>query len=408
MFMKKTLVLLVIASLITSVYAYGAGDAIELDLMRIGTENPETVFWHEVISAFEAENPGIKVNYDDTDTSNEKLNVRFQAGDSPDIIGQGIMSVAARAESGQYQPIDKYFANWEGKDDIMPSMLANGTYKGQVYGLAYAATPYIFAYRKDMFEAAGLDPEAPPTTWEQLAEYARKLTVVENGEITTAGFVFPIMGGNLVEYDTFVFGTGGRFLDEELNPTLNTQAGLKAFEFLASFLPEVNIPYNNSEANPFTKGQAAMTLVNNVSLRAMLNDPEYEGKVGIAFPPTNGEKATFCGCNMLFIGCDCEYPDEAFKFIEFAVSSDVVLKRASDLNVPVVRLSLVDEYAAMDPLNAVRAECVEFGIGMPRVTWAQLFQATRNEMVQNVLIAEMDPGEALAKAQEDLEFEIDF
>jgi multiple sugar transport system substrate-binding protein len=406
--MKKVFALLLALSLMfTAVYAY-SGDVIELDLMRIGTENPETVFWQEVIAAFEAANPGIKVNYDDTDTSNEKLNVRFQAGDSPDVIGQGIMSVAARAEAGQYQPIDKYFETWEGKDDIMPSMLANGTYKGHVYGLAYAATPYIFAYRRDMFKAAGLNPEAPPTTWEQLAEYARKLTMVENGEIVVAGFVFPIMGGNLVEYDTFVFGTGGRFLDEDLSPTLNTRAGLEAFEFLTSFLPEVNIPYNNSEANPFTKGQAAMTLVNNVSLRAMLNDPEYENKVGIAFPPTNGEKATFCGCNMLFIGRDCEYPDEAFKFIEYAVSSDIVLKRARDLDVPVVRLSLIEEYAAMNPLNAVRAECVEYGIGMPRVTWAQLFQSARNEMVQNVLIAEMDPGEALAKAQEDLEFEIDY
>jgi multiple sugar transport system substrate-binding protein len=407
--MKKVFALLMaLLPMFTAGYARISGDVIELDLMRIGTENPETVFWQEVIAAFEAANPGIKVNYDDTDTSNEKLNVRFQAGDSPDVIGQGIMSVAARAEAGQYRPIDKYFEVWEGKDDIMPSMLANGTYKGHVYGLAYAATPYIFAYRKDMFEAAGFDPEAPPTTWAQLAEYARKLTAVENGEIAVAGFVFPIMGGNLVEYDTFVFSAGGRFLDEDLNPTLNTQAGLAAFEFLASFLPDVNIPYSNSETNPFTKGQAAMTLVNNVSLRAMLNDPEYAGKVGIAFPPANGERATFCGCNMLFIGCDCAYPDEAFTFIEYAVSSGVALKRARDLDVPVVRLSLVDEYAAMNPLNAVRAECVAYGIGMPRVTWAQLFQNTRNEMVQNVLIAEMDPGEALAKAQEDLEFEIDY
>lgn len=412
--MKRTVAMLLALTLmlgiggITVTTAEGNDQPIELTLMRLGTENPETVFWQEVIAAYEADNPGIKILYDDTGTDNAKLNALYAAGDSPDIVCQGIMSVAMRVEKGEYQVMDEYFETWEGKDDIMPSVLEHGTYKGHVYGLGYAVTPYIFAYRKDIFEANDLDPEAPPTTWEELAEYARLLTEKEGDEITFAGFVFPMMGGNMVEYDTFVFGNGGAFFDDDLNPTLDTPEGLEALEFLNDLLPDVNIPYNNNEVNPFTKGQAAMTLVNNVSLRTMLNDPEYEGKVGIAFPPTNGTKATFCGCNMLFIGRDCENPAEAFDFIAYALSHDVALKRAEELNVPVTRLSLVEEYTAMDPMNAVRSECVEFGIGMPRTTWAQLFQETRNLMLQTALFTDADPAETLAKAQEDLEFEIDF
>ena len=111
-----------------------------------------------------------------------------------------------------------------------------------------------------------------------------------------------------------------------------------------------------------------MTLINNVTLTPMLKDEAYEGKVGIAFPPYNTTKANFSGCNMLFIGRDCQNMDAAFSYIEAALSEDEVLRRAEELFVPVVRSSLVDEYAAMDPMNAIRAECVEYGVGMPLTT----------------------------------------
>ena len=125
-------------------------------------------------------------------------------------------------------------------------------------------------------------------------------------------------------------------------------------------------------------------------------------------PPTNGTAATFCGCNMLFIGRDCQHPEEAFDFITFALSPEIELRRAEMLNVPVTRTSLVDAYIELDPYNAARAECVEIGVGMPRAIWSTQFQTIRNEMVQKVLFGESDPATALSEAQEKLEEEIEF
>ena len=212
----------------------------------------------------------------------------------------------------------------------------------------------------------------------------------------------------MVEYDVFVFGNGGLFMDENSDPTLNTDAALGAFEFLSSFIDEVNLPYDANETNPFITGNAAMTLINNVALRPILENEEYAGKIGIAVPPTNGTAATFCGCNMLFIGCDCKYPEAAFDFITFALSPEIELRRAEMLNVPVTRTSLIEEYVALDSFNAIRAECVEIGVGMPRAIWSTQFQTIRNEMVQKVLYGESDPATALDDAQEKLLDEIDF
>lgn len=384
-------------------------DGITLSFIRNGNDTPETDYWADVISRFMAENKGVTINYDHValgETMDTKLNTSFAAGIGYDLIGNGILSVAARAEADQYKDITEYFNNWEGKDDIMPAVLANGTYNGKIYGLGYSTTPFLFAYRTDLFEEAGLTKA--PETWDELAEYARKLTVKDGDTITRAGFAFPLSAGNFVEFDVFAFGNGSRFCDDNGNPTIDTPEKAEALKFLSELLPDVSIPYSASDTNPFIAGNAAMVLINNVALTPMLSDPAYEGKVAIAVPPhnTGKDRATFCGCNMLFIGTSCQNPDEAFSFIAYALSADEVLNRAKVLNIPVTRESQVEAFAALDPMNSVRAECVALGIGMPHTTWSPTFQTIRNSFVQEVLYGDTSPEDALASAQAELLAEI--
>ena len=410
--MKKILALSLCLLFALSVWAAAAeSDPIELSFTRIGTDPAEREYWDWNIAQFEAANPGITIAYDDVaigDSIDNKLNLLFSAGDGPDIIGHGILSVAQRVEMGHYLPIDEYFETWEGKDDIMPAVLANGTYNGHVYGLGYSTTPYVFAYRKDLLDAAGL---AVPTTWQELADAARALTQTdENGEITFSGFCFPSTGGNLVELDVLVYGNGGTYIAEDGSPLMTGAEKEEAIAFLNELLPDVNMPYSNGETNPFAKGLAAMTLINNAALTSVINNPEFEGEIGLAVPPHNEghEGATFCGCNMLFIGRDCENTDAAWSYIAFTMTPESTLKRSEIVNIPVTLQSLVADYEAMDPWNAVRAECVAVGTGMPRTLWSTQFQKIRNELVQNVVLGNVtDPAEALAQAQDDLLFEID-
>jgi multiple sugar transport system substrate-binding protein len=416
--MKRTiLTLLILAMLMTGLSGAIAGcqsptgsAPVALRFVRIGNDAAEAAYWKRLIADFNQRNPGVTVAYDDAaigEAMETKLNAMFSAGLGPDIVGHGILSVASRVEAGNYQPITTYFQQWEGKDDLLPSVLANGTYKGQVYGLAYSTTPFVFAYRKDLFAEAGLDPESPPATWQALAEDARKLTVRDGtGRITQSGFAFPKSAGNFVEFDALVFGNGGRFYDAQGNPTLDTPTARETLEFLAGFVNDVTIPYSSTDTNPFVAGTAAMTLINNVALTPMLKDPAYTGKIGIALPPSNKEPATFSGCNMLFIGGDCKHPDLAFRFIAFALTKEEVLARAKELHIPVTRQSQVDAFIALDPLNAVRAACVAHGIGMPRTTWAAAFQKIRNDLVQQVLYGKASAKDALATAQKQLEAEI--
>ena len=406
--MKKLLAILVALTLaLAGISAVAEEEKGTLSFLRIGNDEAERAFWQWAIEAFEKENADVRIAYEEApigESMDTVLNTRFASGEGVDLIGHGILSVAQRVEANQYMAIDEYFDSWEGKDDIMPSVLANGTYNGHVYGLGYSVTPYVFAYRSDLLEEAGI---AVPTTWDELADAARELTKKnESGEVEFAGFCYPQTGGNLVELDVFVYGNGGQYIVDGEPVFADNEAVAGALSFLRELIPDVSLTYSSSEVNPFVSGSAAMTLINNAALTTMLKNPEYEGKVGIALPPNNGVKASFCGCNMLFIGTKCQNPDAAFRFISFVLSKEATLKRAEMVKIPVTRTSLVEAYAAMDPMNLARSECVTYGTGMPRVTWSTGFQAVRNELSQNVVFGDMDIAEALNKAQTDIEFRI--
>lgn len=406
--MKKICILLTALALMLMPFSFAEeADKVTLSFVRIGNDEAERAYWEWVVEEFEKANPDIHIAYEEAaigDAMDTLITTRFSSGIGLDIIGHGILSVAQRVTSNQYRAIDEYFENWEGKDDIMPAVLANGTYEGHVYGLGYSVTPYVFAYRIDLLEEADIEV---PTTWEELADAAKELTKVnENGEVEFSGFCYPQTGGNLVELDVFVYGNGGQYIVDGEPTFADNEKIAEAVNFLSELLPEVNLTYSNSEVNPFVSGSAAMTLINNAALTTMLKNPEYEGKVGVALPPNNGTQASFCGCNMLFMGTTCQHPDEAFRFIAFALSTESTLKRAEMVKIPVTRASLVDAYAEMDPWNYARSLCVTYGTGMPRVTWSTGFQTIRNELSQNAVFGGMEAYEALEKAQADLEYRI--
>ena len=189
-----------------------------------------------------------------------------------------------------------------------------------------------------------------PLTREELAA-ARALTQKdENGAVTFSGFCYPQTGGNLVELDVFVYGNGGAFLSEDSQPVFEGNEQLAgALAFLKDLLPDVNMIYSNNEVNPFVAGKAAMTLINNAALTTMINNPDYEGKVGMALPPNNGTMASFFGCNMLFIGRDCENPEAAFKFINPRAGHGFGAQACRDGQNPRHAQVLAEQYETMDP-----------------------------------------------------------
>mgnify|MGYP002604262545 CR=1 FL=1 len=180
-----------------------------------------------------------------------------------------------------------------------------------------------------MFEEAGLDPEQPPKTLDELAEYADKLTKVgDNGEIEVLGF-HPSLGN--VSFRDYVLNRGNVFFDENSNPVVNSDANLETLEWYvdmtnkygAKQVQSLEAASKTTGIDPLLSGYVAME-VNVVDFYKKLSESDLN--YGVALMPglKEGENTTQGGSFDLeiFDHGDQAKIDAAWEFIKFMLSED--------------------------------------------------------------------------------------
>jgi len=75
------------------------------------------------------------------------------------------------------------------------AFMLNSQTGGKTWGIPFQRSTVVQYYNKDLFKAAGLDPNKPPTTWAEMADMAKKLTVKDaSGKVTQYGVQIPSSG----------------------------------------------------------------------------------------------------------------------------------------------------------------------------------------------------------------------
>lgn len=126
----------------------------------------------ELVDRFNAENTdGITVQMDISADLDAQLATALPAGKGPALL---LGSSAARFTYGDYmQDISDVFDKTNlNKDDFMPSYLDYCSENGSLYFVPFQIVGYYMYWNKDLFEAAGLDPEKGPATWDEWNDYA--------------------------------------------------------------------------------------------------------------------------------------------------------------------------------------------------------------------------------------------
>ncbi|NQU11660.1 extracellular solute-binding protein [bacterium] len=107
-----------------------------------------------------------------------------------------------------------------------------------VWAIPVATGMRTLLYRKDVFKAAGLDPERPPRDWDELLAYARQIKTR-----TPAAGLF-LYGGPYISWGiySFLVSNGVRFMgqneDGEWHATFNTPAAAEAIHFVLRLVKE--------------------------------------------------------------------------------------------------------------------------------------------------------------------------
>ncbi len=359
----------------------------------------------------EQHNVEVKYQFIPHDDAPTKWNAAFASSTAPDVMDIGISHMIERINLKHIVPLDDYMDQWEGKDDIYPAMLDLGTYDDHVYAIAQFPDPQIFVYRKDKFEAAGLDPESPPQNWEQMLEYAEKLTEYdENGNVSFAGFAMPTQAARFVA-NPMIRQNGALFADEENNqPTMVTPEAIETFEFMDDLYQYTTVyDGNQTDTNPMINDRGAMGYIpNGVISNYLSNNPDMADKFGFAANVPGKESASWCGVWFYTMTSQAEDPELAWELISYLTSTEVMKARVDEAGLPAPFQSVSDYFIEQNPeINTAIMDAVSCGAGNPKVSWSNLYEQELDAALESMFYGEKTAEEALAAAQENLLKEIE-
>ena len=166
------------------------------------------------------------------------------SAEPPDLV---ILSssdlVGAYNDRGLVESLDDWIASTGiALDDIYPAPQAQCTGpEGMQLCLPWGNDVDALFWNKDLFQAAGLDPERPPQTMEEMVEYAERLTVRDGeGKLRQVGFI-PDFARTHTELYVRMFGgtllgDGREELQVDSQPVLDALAWQR--QFVADHSPE--------------------------------------------------------------------------------------------------------------------------------------------------------------------------
>ncbi|WP_447956925.1 sn-glycerol-3-phosphate ABC transporter substrate-binding protein UgpB [Vreelandella sp. EE7] len=122
-------------------------------------------------------NPSYRGEYEETMVNTIAA---FRAGQQPHIVqiyevGTGTMMAARGAIYPVFELMEEHGSDFD-PDDYLP--VVTGYYTdtdGNMLSMPFNSSTPILYYNKDAFEAAGLDPETPPTTWQEMGEIGQQI-----------------------------------------------------------------------------------------------------------------------------------------------------------------------------------------------------------------------------------------
>ncbi|QGS69508.1 extracellular solute-binding protein [Oceanobacillus sp. 143] len=178
---------------------------------------------------------------------------------TPDVMIMHNEQILSYAEKGLLREVSD-IVDGELTDVYHESGIQGATVGDKVYGLPLDIHSLLFYWNKDMFEAAGLDPEQPPTTREEFIDYAQKLTDLDNNQY---GFVVPTLWPQDFILPTIVAQNGGK-LYEDGKANFASDAVVEALQFQLDLIEKYKVSPTDVQADGevtlFLQGKNAMHL----------------------------------------------------------------------------------------------------------------------------------------------------
>jgi multiple sugar transport system substrate-binding protein len=256
----------------------------------------------------------------------QKYATAIAGGQAPDALSLDLIYNPAFAAAGQLEDLSDWAKALPYFNSLSPSHVKLGTYDGKVYGMPLSVETSIFAWNKDLYKKAGLDPEKAPTTWDEITANAEKIRAL-GGD--TYGFYFSGggCGGCMIfTFTPLVWGAGADILSEDSKTaTLDTPQMRKAIEIYRNLVAKDTVPAGSQSDNganflSFTNGKIGQQSLGAFAIGTLVTQhPEINFGVTL-IPSVDGKTSSFAGGDNFVVTKGTPKLESVKKFLEYTYS----------------------------------------------------------------------------------------
>ena len=310
-----------------------AQETVQLQVWKAPHTNDDQQFFDGVLAEFTTQNPGIEVEYRVTpwESWQETYTAAF-AGDSPPDISYVVDSFFPKySDAGSLVDLSTLegadLAKWEALYD--PSIWARGTRNGGVFGLPYLTGGSTFCWNKALFREAGLDPEVPPATWDEVIAWAEQLTK-SDGSQYGYGVFDDTTGEALNFYPIPMVNYGGNLANDDNTEWLaNTPEHIQGLQLQVDlianeFAPPIGMFVGHDMDIAFLDGKIAMWLsLSQFIFPHLVDYPDFE--LGSSVPPSGPlNNQSVGGVGYWMMAEKSQHKPEAWALMEYLTSAEVM------------------------------------------------------------------------------------
>ena len=258
----------------------------------------------------------------------QKYATAIAGGQAPDALSMDLIYNPAFAAAGQLEDLTDWAKKLPYFNSLSPSHVRLGTYQDRVYGLPLSVETSVFAWNKDLYKKAGLDPEKAPATWEEITANAEKIRRVGDD---TYGFYFSGggCGGCMIfTFTPLTWGAGADILSADgKTATLDTPQMRKAVDYYRDMVKKDLVPASAASDNganflSFTNGKIGQQSLGAFAIGTLVTEhPDINFGVTL-IPGVDGNPSSFAGGDNFVITKGTKKIDAVKEFLEYIYSMD--------------------------------------------------------------------------------------
>lgn len=341
----------------------------------------------------------------------ERIITAVVSNRAPDVAIMHLDRVPEFATQGILLELDPYVEELGlVGEDYIEAVWNGGIINGKRYTIPLDTHPLVMYWNKDLFAAAGLDPESPPMDRDSFIEVTKLLTkdLDGDGRIDQWGTQLSVGWPNFMYWYSMLYQNGGELFNEEQTEALfNSPAGVDALEYLTSLIHEHQVSPPNvqvdADVEAFKRGELAIHFNGLWMLNGFREHPGLN--FGASMIPQWGTErpAVWAGSHQFVIPrqrqIDTNKVTAALKFVKWI--NDHSIDWAQGGQLPAKLSVLHSEELSADPHLGNVAKAAPY-IVFPREYFPKFNEAVGPawDAVHKAFLGEMTPQAALDEAVE--------